>query len=116
MTPNQCYNNLLAEKLIRAFEKRNFEGFYCETKAEALEKIVELLPENTLVSCGGSATLQGIGLIDLLKNGSYVFLNPHEPEGASEKDAIAHQVLSSDYYFISANESPRRRRAHYEEG
>ncbi len=34
----ECYKKLLAEKLIEEFDKRNIEGFYCETKETALNK------------------------------------------------------------------------------
>ena len=103
MTIEQCYNALLAEKLIKEFESRNFEGFYCETKEEAISKIIDILPENTTVSCGGSVSLEEIGLINVLNDGNYTFLNPNEGGNAIDKDVIAHKALASDYYFMSTN-------------
>lgn len=38
MNPKECYNILLAQKLIQEFQKRNIEGFYCKTKEDALKK------------------------------------------------------------------------------
>jgi hypothetical protein len=35
MTPNECYNALLAEKVIEELKKRNVEGFYFEAKEAA---------------------------------------------------------------------------------
>ena len=103
MTLNQCYNALLAEKLMKEFGKRNFEGFYCKTKEDAINTIRDILPENALVSCGGSASLQEIGLIEVLTDGNYTFLNPNGAGNAADKDVIAHKALASDYYFMSAN-------------
>jgi hypothetical protein len=34
----QCYNRLLAQKLIDEFERRNMEGIFCEEKSDALKK------------------------------------------------------------------------------
>ncbi|WP_024621336.1 lactate utilization protein [Metaclostridioides mangenotii] len=103
MTPKQSYNSLLAKKLIEEFQKRNMEGFYCETKEDALEKAIEMIPKNSTISYGGSETLNEIGLREVLNNGDYNFLDPNSVEGGAEKEKIAHQALASDYYFMSSN-------------
>lgn len=101
--PKQRYNALLAQKLIEEFSKRNMAGFYCETKEDALKKALELIPEGSVVSHGGSSTLHEIGLCSALKNGRYHFLDPLAPKSGTEKDQIAHQALNSDYYIMSSN-------------
>jgi L-lactate utilization protein LutB len=104
MTPLHNYNALLAQKVIGELKKRNFEGYYFETKEEALEKVLEILPETSTVSWGGSVTLHEIGLLDALKKGRYNVLDASDrAKGAAEMDRIAHQALNSDYYFMSAN-------------
>lgn len=103
MTPEQCYNNLLAQKLIEEFGKRNMEGFYCETKTDALKKVLEFVPKDAVVSCGGSATLLEIGLKEVLSNGDYHFLDPRAAAGSKEMTQTALDALSADYYFMSAN-------------
>ena len=103
MTLKQSYNALLSQKLLAEFQKRNLEGYYCETKEAALRKALELIPKDAVVSCGGSATLYEIGLIEALSNGSYTFLDPNSVSGAREKDNIAHQALNADYFLMSSN-------------
>jgi len=103
MTEQQRYNFLLAQKLIAEFEKRNLDGYYCETKQDALKKTLELMPKDAVISCGGSATLYEIGLREALRNEGYNFLDPNSASGAAEKDKIAHQALSADYYLMSSN-------------
>jgi hypothetical protein len=103
MTPTQKYNALLAQKLIFEFQKRNLEGYYCETREDALRKALELIPKDAVVSCGGSATLNEIGLIDALRNGGYRFLDPNAVDSAKEKDEIAHKALGADYYLMGSN-------------
>ncbi len=103
MKPIEFYNNLLAEKLIEELKKRNMEGFYFETKEEAQKKILEMIPKDSLVSCGGSATLEEIGLRAALKNEGYNFLDPKAAQGAKAMDKAAHQALSADYFLMSSN-------------
>jgi len=85
MTPKQSYNSLLAQKVIKEFKSRNIQGFCFETKEEALKKVLEIIPEDSMVSWGGSSTLNEIGLIDSLKKGKYNILDPNAPQGGSEK-------------------------------
>ncbi|HEX3047122.1 MAG TPA: lactate utilization protein [Bacillota bacterium] len=103
MKPVECYNVLLAQKLLEEFKKRNMEGHYCTTKEEALKKVLEIISKDSVVSCGGSATLREIGLRTALKNGGYNFLDPDDAEGGKAKDQVAHQALSADYYLMSSN-------------
>lgn len=53
----------MAPRLIRALEARKFEAYYCPTAAQAAEKALSLIPEGSVVSWGGSATLQESGLL-----------------------------------------------------
>lgn len=55
MKPQECYHFLLAQKLMEEWEKRNMEGFFYESKEDALKKVLELIPEGSTVSCGGVA-------------------------------------------------------------
>lgn len=103
MNPKECYNILLAQKLIQEFQKRKMEGFYCKTKEDALKKVLHLIPKDSIVFCGSSATLTEIGLHTSLKNGDYNFLDPDNSQNAMEKDKIAHEALGADYYLMSAN-------------
>ena len=103
MEPKEVYNNLLSQKLIEEFSKRNIEGFYCETKEDALKKVLEMIPKDSMVSCGGSATIHEIGLKVALKNGEYNFLDPDDAQGAVAKDKVAHQALGADYFLMGSN-------------
>lgn len=103
MKPKECYNALLAQKLIIELAKRNMEGFYCETKEDALKKILELIPKGSTVSCGGSATLHEMGLQASLKDKGYNFWDPDDAQGGLAKDKVAHQALGADYYLMSTN-------------
>ena len=103
ISPRECFNGLLAQKIIEEFAKRNIEGFYCPTGQDAINKVLEIVPRDSLVSCGGSATLHVIGLHSALKTNGYNFLDPDDVQGGEAKKKVAQQALSADYYFMSAN-------------
>ena len=102
MTPRQTYDQLLAQKLIIEFEKRNFTGYFCESKEAALQKALEQLEPGCRVSHGGSETLHEIGLIDALKNGSYDYLDPLAGAPA-DMAKTARDALAADCFFMGSN-------------
>ena len=57
-------NELLAEQMIRAMEARNMEAYFAKTKEDALKKALELIPEGSSVSWGGSMSIKEIGLTE----------------------------------------------------
>jgi L-lactate utilization protein LutB len=95
----------LAQKLIEEFKKKNMEGIYCASKEDALKKVLEIIPKDSLVSCGSSVTLDEIGLRVALKNEGYNFLDPKDAQaqGVSAMEKIAHQALRADYFLMSSN-------------
>lgn len=97
------YSALLAKKLIAEFAKRGMEGFYCETREDALKAALQMAEEGGLMSCGGSATLHEIGLIRALTEGKYNFLNPAAPKSGREKEEAARRALHADVFFMGAN-------------
>ena len=46
-------NRMLAKKVIKGLQSRNMEGFYAETKEEALKLALELIPEGSSIGWGG---------------------------------------------------------------
>lgn len=99
----KTYYRLLAAKLIQAFESRNMEGHYYDTKEEALQHCLSLLKEGDIISNGGSRTLWEIGFHDAIKTGGYQYLDPHTGSNARAREKVAHDALCADYYFMSSN-------------
>ena len=55
MNPNvKKRNELLATTVIKGLESRNMSGYYAQTKEEALKIALELIPEGSSVTMGGS--------------------------------------------------------------
>jgi L-lactate utilization protein LutB len=95
------------EKVITNLKERNIEGFFVETKEDALAKIKEWIPAGASVMNGSSTTLQEIGYVDYLKSGEHGWNNLHEAIVA-EKDPAKQAVLRkqsvlSDYYLGSVH-------------
>ena len=97
-------NEQKIERTIQALEKNNMKGYLVKNKEELLEKIQELVKEDSLVGCGGSMTLFETGVIDFLRSGKYKFLDRYEanltPEDIKE---IYRKTFSADAYFTSTN-------------
>ena len=56
-------NRLLAKRVIKNMQERFMEAYFCETKEDALQKALELIPEGSTVSWGGTMTMKEIKLI-----------------------------------------------------
>ena len=42
-----------AATIISRLQKRNMEGYFCETSEEAVKKALSLMPEGSVISWGG---------------------------------------------------------------
>jgi hypothetical protein len=92
-------------KTIEALKERKIDAILVNTKAEALAKVIELVPKGASVNNGSSTTLQEIGLIDYLKGNEHGW-NNLKAAVAAETDpgkqaAARNAALFSDYYFGS---------------
>ena len=93
-------NELLAQKVIKGLESRNMTGYYAATKAEALQKALELIPAGSSVTMGGAMSAVEIGLVDAVKAGDYTFID----RGAYEdKRAAMLDAYDADWFLASAN-------------
>lgn len=68
-----------AEAVIEKLERNNMKGYYAASKAEAVEKVAELLHEGDTVAVGGSMSLEEAGVMALLRSGRYQFLDRYAP-------------------------------------
>lgn len=93
-------NKLLAETVIKGLASRNMTGYYAETKEEALELALSLIPEGSTVTMGGSMSVGEIGLSDALKTGNYHFI---DRDASVDKKQAALAAFSADVYLGSAN-------------
>ena len=68
-------NEILAKNVIKGLESRNMSGYYAADREEAVKKALELIPEGSSVAMGGCTTAHEIGLINVLEEGNYDYIN-----------------------------------------
>ena len=67
MTPKAKYYETLANTMIKNFEKRRMEAYYCPTAKEAVEKALSFLPSGAVVAHGGSMIeIEGVNNISVV--------------------------------------------------
>lgn len=99
----EYYKNL-ANTVLKGFQKRFIEGYYCETKEEAKTLALSLVSENASVSFGGSVTLDETGVLEELRSRTDITLYDRATATTPEENKkIMHDALSCDYYFMSSN-------------
>lgn len=92
------------ETAIKNLERNHIKVYYVETSDAVVPLVRKLLSDGDIVSVGGSESLFEAGVIDLLRNGHYRFLDRYAPgltKGQIEK--IYYETMSCDVYFCSAN-------------
>lgn len=104
MSIKKEYYKNLSNTVLKGFQKRFIEGYYCETAAEAKELALSLVPENNKVSFGGSVTLEETGVLAELRSRNDITLYDRATATSPEETKqIMHDALSCDYYFMSSN-------------
>ena len=102
MTKRQEGFALTAKSIIKELEKRNMEGYFCESSEEAVKTVLSLLPENATVSWGGSETIKECGLMDALQNGNYNLLDRSKVSPEEYREFYS-KVVMADAFFMSSN-------------
>lgn len=103
MTPKKQYYENTAKTIIANLEKRQMKGWYCQDSAAAVKKVLELVPEQSSVTWGGTMTMEECGLMDALKKGSYTLIDRLAAKTPEEKKTLYAKAVCADYFFMSAN-------------
>ena len=90
-------------RVAAALRKRNLEGYYCSTAAEAVEKVLELIPAGDVVSWGGAATVDELGIKDRLRHRGQPVIDRDTAHTEEERMAMLHQTLTCDTFLMSSN-------------
>lgn len=92
------------DTVIKNLERNHLNPRVVETKADVLPLVEQLLREGDTVAVGGSVTLNQTGVIELLRNGKYQFLDRYA-EGLSRNQVedIFRRSIFVDTYLCSAN-------------
>ncbi len=92
------------EQVIKALNANNIETFYAENKEQIPEIVKGLLKKGDVISCGGSMSLAECGVLSLMRNGDYCFLD-RGVQGLTREDIneIYIRTFGADAFITSAN-------------
>lgn len=103
MSPKETAKQNMANTIIKNLAKKNMEGYYCATSAEAVEKALSLMPEGASVTWGGSMTLTECGLMVALQGQKYELIDRDEAKTPEEARVMYAKQVMADYYLMSTN-------------
>ena len=87
-----------------ALESNNMSAYAVETKDEAINLLKSLVKEESTVAVGGSVTLDQLGVISMLRDGNYNFVDRYEKGITREEMENRFRLgLLSDYFIMSSN-------------
>lgn len=101
-TPMEKLYDTLGPAVVTALEKRHFDAYYCQTRAEAVQKVLELVPETDVVGWGGSATLEELGILDIMRERNPV-IDRDAAKSPEERMEMMRKALISDTFLMSSN-------------
>lgn len=96
-------NQMLGAKIVKELTARNMEAYYTDSKEEALKKALELIPEGSSISWGGSMSVNEIGLKEAVCQGIYQVYNRDTAPTPEDKRKIELATYDCDYFLTSAN-------------
>ena len=96
-------NRKVAEKVIKGLQSRNMEGYFVETKDEALGLALDLIPKGSSVSWGGTYSIEEIGLKEALIQGQYTVYNREYEKDARRKAGDDAESPQLRYLLSSTN-------------
>ena len=100
----KAIKHLQVERTIKSLAKNNIEARFISSIAEVVPTIASLMKEGESVAVGGSVTLDETGVLEYLRNGSYVFYDRYKKGISKEElDEVFLKSFSADTYLSSAN-------------
>ncbi len=96
-------NRLLAATVMKGLSSRNITPYFAETKEEALETALSLIPEGSLISWGGGMSVSEIGLKQALLEGNYKCINRDAETTPEGRRAAEIASFDADYFIASSN-------------
>lgn len=97
-----CYDKA-GPRVAEALRRHHFDAYYFSSREEAIDKIMELIPAEDTVSWGGTATVDEMGIKDLLRQRGQKLLDRDTAKDMEERMAIMRAGLTADTFLMSSN-------------
>lgn len=97
------YVRVRCERAVKVLRDREFDARFFPGRDEVLKAVLEVIPPNQPVGCGGSWTMRQLGILEALRErGNPVFA--HEGGMSFEETMrVRREALSCPFYLSSAN-------------
>ncbi len=92
-----------SETIIKNLQKRGMEGYYAETKEEAIEMVMSMIKQDDVVSWGGSYTIDELGVKKLLEEKQISIIDRDKAKTPEERIKLMKQALTADVFLTSTN-------------
>lgn len=103
MEPKQKYYQKRGELLVKNLRSRHYDAYFCDTREQALEKALELIPKGATVGWGGAMSAKQIGLLDAVNNGEYNAIDRDQTTNRAEREKAMKRCLLADVFITGAN-------------
>lgn len=103
LQPRKMKYDKAGPKVVENLKKRHFDAYYFSTREEAVAKVMELIPEGDSVSWGGTATVDELGIKDLLRQRGQKLFDRDTAADMDERMEIMRQGLTADTFLTSSN-------------
>lgn len=103
LAPMKMHYDKSGPTLVKAMKKRQFDAYYCSTAEEAVEKVLELIPAGDVVSWGGVATVDELGIKDRLRQRNQPVIDRDTAKTPDERMDMLRQALTCDTFLMSSN-------------
>ena len=102
-TPMEIRYDKLGPKVVKALQSRFFDAWYFDNEADASEKIFSLIPQNHVVSWGGSLTAAGLGIQKGIAERGYQVIDRDSAATKEERTELMRKALLCDTYIAGIN-------------
>jgi len=102
-SPKSLRSQKLGAKVVQALRSRFFDAWYFDEPAEALDKIISLIPKEHVVSWGGSLTLAELGVQERIAREGYKVIDRDLAADQKERAELMRQALLCDTFLTGCN-------------
>lgn len=92
-----------AKSIIKNLEKRNMTAFYCDSKEDCKNKVLEIIGDGKSVSWGGTMSMKQCGIAEALSENETLCILDRAKQPADKMKEFFKEVAVCDYYIMGTN-------------